>query len=99
MRKLNIIHFKRKEFEENLEKRLYEDEIRLINVMYKENGIEIEFELNSLEDEDWTSYQRERVVVSFLRSINKYSDLYCELEEDLVYFEKNRENKLFFNIF
>lgn len=86
------------EFVSDLERRLREDSINLIDFEYKEDTIKVEFGLDSYEEE-WVEYIRTRVEVIVLRVINKYFNIYCELVSDTYYFEKNQENVIKIELF
>ena len=86
------------EFVSDLERRLREDSINLIDFEYKEDIIKVEFGLDSYEEE-WVEAIRSRVEIIVLRVINKYFNIYCELVDDLIYYDKMNINFILFRIF
>ena len=85
------------EFVSDLERRLNEDNIKLIDFEYKDDIIKVEFELESYEEE-WVEAIRSRVEVIVLRVINKYFNIYGQAS-DTYYFEKNQENVVKIELF
>ena len=86
------------EFVSDLERRLREDSINLIDFEYKEDIIKVEFELESYEEE-WVEYIRTRVEVIVLRVINKYFNIYGQALTDTYYFEENERNLIKIELF
>ena len=86
------------EFVNDLERRLREDSINLIDFEYKEDIIKVEFELESYEEE-WVEYIRTRVETVTIRIVNKYFNIYGQAVSDTYYFEKNQENVIKIELF
>lgn len=86
------------EFVSDLERRLREDSINLIDFEYKEDIIKVEFELDSYEEE-WVEYIRTRVEVIVLRVINKYFNINGQALTDTYYFEENERNLIKIELF
>lgn len=88
----------KEEFICDLERRLKEDNIVLIDFEYIDNIIEVKFELNSYEEE-WVCAVRSRVETILLRIINKHFNVYGQALSDTYYFEKNEENIIKIELF
>ena len=86
------------EFVSDLERRLSEDNIKLIDFEYKEDIIEVKFELDSYEEE-WVEAIRSRVETVTIRIVNKYFNIYGQAVSDTYYFEKNQENVINIELF
>ena len=86
------------EFVSDLERRLREDNIKLINFEYKDDITEVKFELESYEEE-WVEYIRTRVEVIVLRVINKYFNINGQAITDTYYFDKINENIIKIELF
>ena len=87
-----------KEFVNDLERRLSEDNIKLIDFEYIDDIIKVEFKLESYEEE-WVEYIRTRVEVIVLRVINKYFNIYGQALTDTYYFEENERNLIKIELF
>ena len=88
----------KEEFVNDLERRLREDSINLIDFEYKDDIIKVEFELESYEEE-WVEYIRTRVETVTIRIVNKYFNIYGQAVSDTYYFEKNQENVIKIELF
>ena len=88
----------KEEFVNDLERRLREDSINLIDFEYKEDIIEVKFELDSYEEE-WVEAIRSRVETVTIRIVNKYFNIYGQAVSDTYYFEKNQENVIKIELF
>lgn len=88
----------KEEFVNDLERRLREDSINLIDFEYKEDIIKVEFELDSYEEE-WVEAIRSRVETVTIRIVNKYFNIYGQAVSDTYYFEKNQENVIKIELF
>ena len=86
------------EFVSDLERRLNEDNIKLIDFEYKDDIIKVEFELESYEEE-WVEAIRSRVEVIVLRVINKYFNINGQAITDTYYFEENERNLIKIELF
>lgn len=86
------------EFVSDLERRLREDSINLIDFEYKDDIIKVEFELESYEEE-WVEAIRSRVETVTIRIVNKYFNIYGQAVSDTYYFEKNQENVIKIELF
>lgn len=85
-------------FVEDLNRRLNDEEIRLVDFECVENIITVEFDLTS-DEEEYAEYIRSRVLYILVRVINKYFNIYVDNLEDLYYFEKINKNIIKIELF
>lgn len=86
------------EFVRDIERRLNDNEIKLVDFEYKDNIIKVEFELTS-DEEEHLEYIRSRVESVVVRIINKYFNIYGQAVDDTYYFEKNDKNIIKIELF
>lgn len=85
-------------FIEDLERRLNNENIKLIELNFEDNIINVEFELTSSEEE-YVEYIRSRVLFITIRIINKYFNVFGQAIDDLYYFDKINENIIKIELF
>lgn len=85
-------------FIEDLERRLNNENIKLIELNFEDNIINVEFELTSSEEE-YVEYIRSRVLFITIRIINKYFNVFGQAVDDLYYFDKINENIIKIELF
>lgn len=86
------------EFVRDIERRLNDNEIKLVDFEYKDNIVKVEFELTS-DEEEHLEYIRSRVESVVVRIINKYFNIYGQAVDDTYYFEKNDKNIIKIELF
>lgn len=86
--------------EDRLGLRLRQEEIELVEIVFEEDHIKIEFgdKDNGINRES-IGVTRERVAVNLLRVVNKYLEIYLELETDEYCFESGQANKMIFRFY
>lgn len=85
-------------FIEDLERRLNNENIKLIELNFEDNIINVEFELTSSEEE-YVEYIRSRVLFITIRIINKYFNVFGQAIDDLYCFDKINENIIKIELF
>lgn len=86
--------------EDRLGLRLRYENIGLEDIVFEEDCIKIEFvdKDNGINRES-IGVTRERVAVNLLRAMNKYLEIYLELETDEYCFENGQANKMIFRFY